>query len=601
MAKFNLLILLLAAAALSSCYTAQQRQVVTHPAPQAFAPQPLPLTPLPAGVRTLDANPPDAVGLLIDQVEAYYAAGLNDYQMGDMEKAKEEFDQAVSTLLGSKMDMRGDDRLNEEFNTLVDNINSIEMAAIGQGDALSSHRYEQPPIQSFSGLTFPVDPNVTRQAQEAVRSIHSDLPLLSNEYVDGVIAYMQAHARNYVQTVLRRLGRYQPMITGILRQQGVPGDLIFIAAGESAFNPHALSNKGAKGMWQFMYGTGEMYGLHRNRWVDEREDPEKATLAAARLLKNLHQAFGDWFLAMAAYDSNPMTVQRAIERTGYADYWMLRKLHALPQETENYVPVFLATALIAKDPKTFGFEVQPDPPLAVDTVEVTTPTNLRLVADLIDHPVEDLLKLNPSLQRWTTPAGASHFTLNLPAGTRQVYERRMAAVPPADRMWWRAHKVEPGDTMASVARKYRVTLVSLSSFNGLRAGSPLEPGEHLVVPVSPGRTAALDRGTRHYVLKRVHYRVRPGDNLELIADRFDVTAYQIRRWNHLRSARVARGKTLVVYSRVPVQARRVVRRRRPVRRTRTAAHSKSKKATSARTRLAKTKAAKTPASPPASR
>jgi membrane-bound lytic murein transglycosylase D len=601
LAKLNLVIVLLAAAALSSCYTAEQRQVVTHPAPQAFAPQPLPVTPLPSGVRSLDDHPPDTVGLLIDQAEAYYAAGLNDYQSGNMEKAKENFDQAVATLLGSKMDMRGDDRLNEEFNILVDNINSVEMTAIGQGDALSSHRYEQPPIQSFSGLTFPVDPNVTRQAQEAVRSIHSDLPLVSNEYVDGVIAYMQAHARNYVQTVLRRLGRYGPMISSVLRQQGVPGDLIFIAAGESAFNPHALSNKGAKGMWQFMYGTGEMYGLHRDRWVDEREDPEKATLAAARLLKNLHQTFGDWFLAMAAYDSNPNTVQRAIEHTGYADYWMLRKLHALPQETENYVPVFLATALIAKDPKAFGFDVQPDPALAVDKVEVTSPTDLRLVAGLIDHPVDDLLKLNPSLLRWTTPAGASHFTLYLPAGTRDVYERRIAAVPPASRMWWRAVRVAPGDTMASVARKYRVTLASLSSANGLNARSPLEPGKHLVVPVSPARTAALDRGTRHYVLRRVHYRVKAGDNLELIADRFDVTAYQIRRWNHLRTAHVARGKTLVVYSRVPVQSRRMVKRRRPVRRTRTVARRRKTKTAPARTKLAKAKAAKAAPSPPSAR
>src|SRR5438552_8584067 len=189
-----------------------------------------------------------------------------------------------------------------------------------------------------------------------------------------------------------------------LRKEGLPQDLIYLAAGESAFNPFALSHAGAKGIWQFMLGTGSLYGLKRNRWVDEREDPAKSTHAAARHLQELYQTFGDWYLAMAAYDSGPVTVQRAIERTGYADFWTLRKLHALPLETENYVPIFIATALIAKDPKTFGFDVAPDPPLKVDKLTVTGPTDLRLIAELIDHPVDDLVNLNPSLLRWTTPA-----------------------------------------------------------------------------------------------------------------------------------------------------------------------------------------------------
>ena len=208
--------------------------------------------------------------------------------------------------------------------------------------------------------------------------MQSDLPLVSNDYVDGVLTYFQNRARGYITIVLRRLGVYQPIISEALRKEGIPQDLIYLAAGESAFNPYALSRTGAKGIWQFMPGTGLLYGLKKDRWVDEREDPAKSTQAAAHHLKDLYQTFGDWFLAMAAYDSGPLTVQRAIERTGYADFWSLRRLHALPTETENYVPIFLAIALIAKDPKAYGFDVQPDPPLAADQVAVSVPTDLRL-------------------------------------------------------------------------------------------------------------------------------------------------------------------------------------------------------------------------------
>ena len=177
---------------------------------------------------------------------------------------------------------------------------------------------------------------------------------------------------------------------------------------------------------------------------------------------------------MAAYDSGPLTVQRAIERTGYADYWELRRLHALPAETENYVPIFLATALIAKDPKAYGFDTPPDPPMAVDHVNVSTPTDLRLVAQLIDHPVEDLVKLNPSLQRWTTPANDPDFVLYLPPGTKDGYEQTIASIPPDKRVWWRAHKVLEGETLAGVARQFHVSPAVLAQANQLTADASLE-------------------------------------------------------------------------------------------------------------------------------
>ena len=497
------------------------------------------------------ARAPDAPALLatqtISDVENLYKAGVADYRSGNLQGAKNKFDQAVEKLLESNLDILGDDRLSSEFNTLTEDVYAAEAAALERGDTLSPHNYVSPPIESFSGLTFPVDPKVKQQAQLEVKAVRSDLTLVSNDYVDGVLTYLQNHGRSYVTMALKRMGLYQAMISETLQKEGIPQDLIYLAALESAFNPYALSKEGAKGMWQFMIGTGMLYGLKKDRWLDERQDPAKSTLAAARHLKELYQEFGDWSLAMAAYDSGPLTVQAAVERTGYADYWDLRRLHALPEETEDYVPIFMATLMIAKDPKAYGFDIQPDPPLVSDQVTVSAPTDLHLVAQLIDRPVDDLTRLNPSLLRWTTPPNNPQFVLNLPQGTKELFEQRIAAIPEDKRIWWRAYKVEEGETLADIAKKLHVTTTTLREANGLEGESTLEQGRHLVVPQAPGKESSLARvreGVAHYA---VQYRIRAGDTLEFIADHYDVTPYQIRRWNNLKTSQLTPGASLRIY------------------------------------------------------
>ena len=450
-------------------------------------------------------------------------------------------------MLQSDLDVQGDPRLEAEFSKIVENTYGVEMAAIERGSSLSDQKYEAPPIEAFAGLTFPVDPKVKERVQQEVKSVRSDLPLVSNDYVDGVITYLQNHARNYITTVVHRCGLYQPLISETLLKQGLPQDLIYLAAGESSCNPYALSSKGAKGIWQFMAATGELYGLRRNQWVDEREDPVKSTQAAARHLRDLYKQFGDWFLAMAAYDWNPDGVQHAIERTGYADFWMLRKLNALPKETENYVPIFLATALIAKDPKAYGFDLTPDPPLNFDRVRVGAPTDLRLVAQLIDRPLEDLIRLNPSLLRGVTPADDPDFMLNLPAGAGAVFEKEIAPFPPGKRLWWRAHRVKSGETLASIANEFHISLVSLAEANSLSHDDAPQPGSRLIVPQASSRWPDSSR-SRSGSRRLYHYKVRSGDTLELVADRFEVPAYEVRRWNKLRGSRLEPGRVLRVYS-----------------------------------------------------
>ena len=531
----------------NGCVTTEKHTTtVQAPAPPP-PPQSLPLQTATPAVPPEIAAHPDATDLLVKQVDALYSSGMSDYRAGNLEEAKQEFDQALATLLESNLDIQGDERLSSEFDKVVENVYAAEAASLERGDSLSLHNNEPSPLESFSGLTFPVDPRTKQRVQEELKSVHSDLPLVSNDYVDGVMTYFQNHSRGYIENVLRRVGTYGEIIGDALRKEGVPQDLIYLAAGESAFNPFAVSKAQCVGIWQFSLGTGMLYGLKRDRWVDDRKDPFKSSAAAAHHLKDLYTTFGDWFLVMAAYDSGPLTVQRAIEKTGYADYWELRKLHALPAETENYVPIFLATALIAKDPKTYGFDTQPDPPLAVDRVRVDTPTDLRLVAQLVDHPVEDLVRLNPSLQRWTTPGNAPDFILTLPTGTKDRYEQSIASIPPDKRLWWRAHKVLEGETLAGIAKQLRVSPVALAKANQLTASSSLEQGAHLVVPLAAGNEASLARVRESVPHRLTQYRVRPGDTVDLIADRFNVTAYQIRRWNGLRSSKLTPGRTLHLY------------------------------------------------------
>ena len=263
---------------------------------------------------------------------------------------------------------------------------------------------------------------------------------------------------------LERAGRYHAMISAVLAEEQVPQDLIYQAVAESGFQPQVVNGRsGAGGMWQFMpYGA---YGLTRNGWYDERFDPEKSTHAYARYMKELYAQLGDWYLAMAAYDWGPGNVQKAVERTGYADFWELYRRNALPQETKNYVPIIIAAAIMAKNPQQYGLQsLTPDPPLLTDTVTTDYSVDLRLVSDLVEAPVQEITDLNPSLLRMSTPSDGP-FELHLPAGSKDLYQKRIAEIPADKRNQWRFHKVVAGETLATVARDYHVNARRRSSLS----------------------------------------------------------------------------------------------------------------------------------------
>jgi membrane-bound lytic murein transglycosylase D len=342
-----------------------------------------------------------------------------------------------------------------------------------------------------------------------------------------------------VEAGLRRAGRYRDMIERVLREEGLPTDLIHLAQAESAFQPQALSRAGARGLWQFMSFRGTEYGLARNWWLDERQDPEPATRAAARHLRDLYKIFGDWYLAMAAYNSGPGAVQRAIERTGYADFWELYKRNVLPRETRNYVPIVLAMTLIAKDPARYGIQVEPDPPLRTDSVRLGHPIDLRLVAESIEVDLDTLRLLNPQLLRLVTPP-APNFVLRLPEGTAEHFQAEIAAIPAEKWVSYRQHRVADGDTLSALAKQYRVATTAIADANGLDLKALLPAGQKLIIPAAQPDPV---------VGKLVRYAVRRGDTLSSIADNFSVTVPELRRWNGLRSTttRVNRGVRLKIY------------------------------------------------------
>jgi membrane-bound lytic murein transglycosylase D len=485
----------------------------------------------------------DTVAELIARVEKEYQAGLENYQTGKAEEAKQNFDNAMNALLGSNLDVRSDDRLQKEFNRVVEGVNQLYPGG-PSAEADAQQKSEPAPIDETNGLAPAADAGVKAKAEAEIKSMHSDLPLMMTDQVAGYITYFSGRGRGVFERAFARSGRYHDMIVSTLKEEGVPQDLIYLAQAESGFHPMAVSRAGARGIWQFMASRGVGYGLHHNMWVDDRQDPEKSTRAAARHLKDLYNQFGDWYLAMAAYNSGPGTVQAAVKRTGYADFWELYQRNVLPKETRNYVPIILAVTIMTKNPSQYGLDdVVKDQPEDFDTVTINYPVDLRLVAECVNSTPAELQDLNPSLLRLTTPHEGK-FELHLPAGTKDDYQNTIATIPADMRLWWRFHTVHAGDTLASLAHNYHTTAKSISEANHLD-GPELEADAKLVIPVTPGKHPVSDTAT--YAKRITRYKVRKGDTVETVAENFGISPVMVRRWNGIHGDSLRGRKVLALH------------------------------------------------------
>jgi membrane-bound lytic murein transglycosylase D len=378
-----------------------------------------------------------------------------------------------------------------------------------------------------------------------------DIPMVLNDRVVAYVDYFSTRHKSFFEASLARSGRYVATFQTVFEEAGIPKDLVYMAHVESAFKTNAYSRAKAKGIFQFISGTGRRYGLRIDSWVDERSDPDKSARAAAAYLKDLYGMFGDWYLALAAYNAGEGKIQRSLVKTGKSDFWSLASTKSLRAETRNYVPAILAAALIAKQPEKYGFDVAPDAPLATDVVKIDGQIDLRVLARLADTDAELIRQMNPQLRRGATPPGAV-TDVRVPAGRGEATSIAYAALPASDRMVIARHQVAKGETLGTIARNYGVTSTVLARANGLDVKSTLKSGQEIVVPAVLAPAVVVDGNRTHAVT----YRVQRGDTLSAIAGRYRTSATAIAQASGISlhsSLRV--GQRLVVpakRSRAPV-------------------------------------------------
>ncbi|MGQ9648452.1 MAG: LysM peptidoglycan-binding domain-containing protein [Thermodesulfobacteriota bacterium] len=373
-----------------------------------------------------------------------------------------------------------------------------------------------------------------KQAQEF------DIPIVINQRVQQFIRYFQTTGRKIFSNWLARSERYIPFMKNLLKENGLPEDLVYMALIESGFNPNAYSRRKASGPWQFIYPTGKKYGLKVNWWVDERRDPEKSTIAAAKYLKDLYDLFECWYLAAAGYNAGEGKIMNAVKRYRTDDFWELTKYRYLKRETKDYVPQMIAAALIAKDPEQYGFiDIEYQEPLQYETVKVPPVTDLRLVAKACEVSIEEIKSLNPELLRWCTPPDCQEYEIRIPLGKKGLFLRNFEALPQQERFQFKTHIVKKGDTLGGIARLYKVDVQPILELNRLKRSSLLSVGMNLLVPIpKDARAAALPAGkiekaTQSLRGEEIIYVVREGDTLWDIAQRYHVTVEEIRSWNSL--------------------------------------------------------------------
>lgn len=430
----------------------------------------------------------------VREADRHFQYGKFFIQEGKPEEARREFDLAIEALLDLPEDLPERALVERKSEELVRSIQRYDLESLGAGVAPGEPVFTQSPLAEILDLTFPIDPRLKGRTLAEVQAAQSQLPLVVNDAVLSYINYFTStRGQRTLLYGLKRAGRYREMIARIFAEEGVPQELIHLAQAESGFMPRALSPKAAAGMWQFIRKTGQDYGLQQGAQHDDRLDPEKATRAAARHLRDLYNLSGDWYLAMAAYNCGPYCVERAVQRTGYADFWELHRRSALPRETRNYVPAILAMVIVSRNLEAYGLQApEAEAPLEYETIHVAAPTNLGLIADAADVPVADIRELNPALTKSAAPAG---YDVRVPAGQARSVIAAIEAVPEDKRAAWRLHRVSSSDTLASIAKQYSTAANSILAANQLDSSFFEAPGdgEVLLIPAAAPKVPVVKK------------------------------------------------------------------------------------------------------------
>jgi len=531
----------------------------------------------PVAPTTAPAAPgEDPVLTLIASSDRHFQAGQKELDLGHVDAAKQEFNQAIDVLLESPYGARTEPRIREQFDRLVDRISAYEMKALADGDGFTEKKYEPASIDELLAVSNtvthpPAAPLSLKEAvQQDVQNGGHDVPIPVNQRVLSYIELFQGRLHEFIEEGMKRGSKYLPMIQNVFRAEGLPLDLAYVPLVESAFKPNALSKVKAKGVWQFMSGTAVENGLRKDWYIDERSDPEKATVAAAKYLHALGRLFdGDWHLALASYNGGPGRLQKAIKRAGVEDFWRLaERPKMLPRETREYVPMILAAIVIARNPAQYGFDFEKEEPPSFDTVTLPRPVDLRRVAEWAGTTIDEIQSLNPELRRWTTPLKDAQYELKVPSGTAAKIEARLSDAPVADLASLKWYTVKRGDTLPLIARKLHVSKTDLADANYLRVTARVNAGEKLMVPheatalmaartdravpaaearSTVGESGQLAVNANSNRIKTV-YEVKRGDTFASIARLFRTSVASIKTWNpRLPDSRLVAGAKLTVY------------------------------------------------------
>lgn len=484
-----------------------------------------------------------------------YHSGLQALENRDWLEAQYYLDLALNELVSEMedsvyaSDTVGFQTMTVKILTALENVypHLADQAIQDSGNALLQELAPGDELPQESDI--PLDSGEVMALENALDSLDLSkfsLPVVINERVLRELKFFSQGAKEFARGSLSRKTLFEEMIRAKLRERNMPEDLLFLAFVESGFKTKAYSRAKASGLWQFIPGTGKRYGLHVDFWVDERRNPVMATDAALDYLQDLYREFGDWLLAMAAYNCGEGRVRRLLRETDSTDYWSLK----LPRETMHYVPRILAAAIIGHSPKRFGFEPEQQEQIPFDTVTVNECIPLQNVADAAGASLSTIRDLNLELNRWTTPPNQRSYTLRIPVGSRDRFLESYTHMDKAKFSRWSQHRVRAGENLGVIAREYGLSVAELRDVNGLK-NNRIRAGQTLLIPLPygampPSGSDSGEPSVRGKSTMRGTYTVRSGDNLSTIARRFGVASTDLQKWNTLDGNKLKVGQTLRV-------------------------------------------------------